>query len=949
MSPSLPKTFPSPAMHRLRLLPILHRTFKRPCFLPCFLPRAACGLLTAAVLGMAAAPAVQAQTQFRNFTIADIIVDGYQRIQPGVIYDLIPVNIGDEVNATVPAQVIRALAASKYFDEIAVLREGNVLVITVLERPSVAEITIEGNSVLETDDIINNMASADIAEGQIFTRAALELIRQGIQDVYSSRGRYGAAVDIDVRDLPRNRVSIKLEIDEGEESRIRHINIVGNKDFEEEELLDLFELGTKSWWQWLSRRNRYSREQFTGDLERLESFYLDQGYVAFSIDSTPIAITPDREEVYITINITEGGLYTVNEVELAGDLVEAERNLRARVLVFPGQTYSQALITASEEFMVQFLGNLGYAFAKATGVPTMNPEDQTVDVTFIIDPGNRTYVNRITFSGNYSTADEVLRREMRQLESAPASSLQIEQSKVRLERLGYFESVQVETEQVPGTDDQIDVHYTVVEQNFGSISFQVGTGGGGDYFLSASLQAQNFLGTGRTVAMGLNRSRFQKGISFQYLDPYYTPDGVSRGFSIYGREIDSPFSVSNYNTTSFGASFNFSYPISEISGIGFDAGFSHTELGTNIGSVQEIVAGPALDDRVKYYCLSNTNCTANAMTEMEPELGMLDDLEARYLYPGLHQRSLEHPHIDFGDGSPTPGFVDKYGTEFDNFTVTTNWYRSTLNRGQLATAGAFHNFSLEVTLPGSDLEYANLRYTGQYYWPVTRNRNWVLALRANLGYGIGYGDTDELPFFHNYFAGGLSSAGVLRGFEENSLGPESSGGACYTTGGGSCGVVRGVKLLRDGAGELIPNEDGGAQIDMESYAYATEPVRGSTTNEVQLAVNRIQQNTNFDSFGGNILTTATLELLFPLPFVENRSRVRSAFFIDAGNVFSSECTPLQIIKGCSGFDTGEIRYSAGISVTYLSPFGPLTFYVARPFGKDGDETKTFDFTIGTGF
>ena len=305
----------------------------------------------------------------QDFTIADIIVDGYQRISPGIIYNLLPVGIGDDLTEGTSAQIIRELHASEYFNEIEVSREGNILVITVLERPSVAEISIEGNSVLETEDILDNMASADIAEGQIFTRAALEVIRQGIQDVYSSRGRYGAAVDIEVEELPRNRVAISLDINEGEESRIRNINIVGNDSFEEEDLLGLFELGTKPWYMFLSRKDRYSREQFSGDLERLESFYLDNGYVEFNIDSTPIAITPDRKEVYISINFTEGYQYTVDAVDLAGDLVDAEALLRAAIFVRPGQIYSQGLVTGTEEVMVQFLGNLGYAFAEATGVP----------------------------------------------------------------------------------------------------------------------------------------------------------------------------------------------------------------------------------------------------------------------------------------------------------------------------------------------------------------------------------------------------------------------------------------------------------------------------------------------------------------------------------------------------------------------------------------------------
>jgi outer membrane protein insertion porin family len=724
----------------------------------------------------------------QEFVIADIIVDGYQRISPGIIYNLLPVGIGDTVGAGTSAQIIRELSESEYFDEIEVAREGNILVVTVLERPSVAEITIEGNSILETEAILENMATAEIAEGQIFTRPALEVIRQGIQDVYSSRGRYGAAVEIEVEELPRNRVAIKLNINEGEESRIRHINIVGNEAFSEEELLGLFELGTKPFYLLLSRKDRYSREQFSGDLERLESFYLDNGYVEFNIDSTPISITPDRKEVYITININEGDLFTINEVDLAGDLVDAEALLRAAVFVRPGQIYSQGLVTGTEEIMVQFLGNLGYAFAEATGVPEVNEEDETVDVTFFIEPGNRTYVNRINFAGNTSTADDVLRREMRQLESAPASSLQIEQSKIRLERLGYFETVEVDTVEVPGTEDQIDVNYDVLEQNFGAISFQVGTGGGGNFFISSSLQAQNFLGTGKTLAVGVNKSRFQTGLNFQYLDPYFTPDGVSRGFNLFAQKIDSPFNVSDFNTSSFGGSLSFSYPLSEIELLGFDFGYTHTELSAGIGSVQEIISSPTLFEDVDKYVITPANANAFDGPVTDAVLGDVSSLSPAQLRSNTDK-----------------GFVDKFGDTFDNFTISGNWFRNTLNRGQMATSGKLHSLSVEITLPGSDLQYGSINYNNQMYWPLDGQQTWVVGLRTNLGYGIGYGDTEELPFFNNYFAGGLNSQGVLRGFEENSLGPQSTPGARYLT-------EFGLTLARDENGEILRNEDGSAEL-----------------------------------------------------------------------------------------------------------------------------------------
>ncbi|MGB4247071.1 MAG: outer membrane protein assembly factor BamA, partial [Pseudohongiellaceae bacterium] len=559
-------------------------------------------LLSTLIMASLASTAAYGQ----NFVIEDIQIDGLQRISSGVVFGLLPVGIGDEVGAQVPADIIRAITASEYFEEVEVAREGNVLFITVLERPSVSEINITGNRVLNTEDILENMATAEITEGGIFTRATLEAIRQGIQEVYSSRGRYGTTVDIEVEEQPRNRVAINMTVNEGEESRIQYINIVGNNAFDDDELLGLFELGVKPWYLPFSGRNKYSSEQLEGDLERLTSHYMDNGYVRFNIDSSPISITPDNEQIYITINVTEGEQYVVDEVNLAGDLVNAEAILRAYLVVANGQTFSQALVTATEEYMTQVLGNFGYAFAEVNGTPEINEEDRTVDVTFFVEPGNRTYVNRVNFVGNTATADDVLRREMRQLEAAPASSQDIELSKVRLERLGYFSTVEVETIEVPGSTDQVDVEFTVEEQNFSNISFSVGSGGGGDFFISSALEAQNFLGTGRTVGVGINKSTFQKSLNVSYLDPYFTADGVSRGFNVFLQDQDSPFNTADFSTKSYGGTLNFAYPISEIQQIGFNLGYTHTELSSGGASVQEIKSSPTLDG-IDTYIVSPVN------------------------------------------------------------------------------------------------------------------------------------------------------------------------------------------------------------------------------------------------------------------------------------------------------------------------------------------------------
>ena len=874
------------------------------------------------------------QAQSQNFVISDIRIDGLQRISPGVMFSLLPVSVGDEMVPGTSAAIIRAISDSQYFEEVELARDGDVLLITVLERPSVSEINIEGNRVLQTEDILRNMETAEIVEGGIFTRSTLEAIRQGIQEVYSGRGRYGTTVDIEVTELPRNRVAIDMTVNEGEESRIKDVNIVGNSTYNNDELTSIFDLGTRPWYLPFSRRDRYSSEQLEGDIERLNSYYLDRGFARFSVDNTPVSITPDNEEIYITVNVSEGQQYTISRVDLAGDLVNAEPLLRAYTLVGAGQTFSQALITASEEYMTQILGNLGYAFAEVEGVPTINDEDNTVEVIFYVEPGARTYVNRINFRGNVSTADDVLRREMRQLESAPASSQQIEFSKVRLERLGYFSTVNVDTVEVPGTTDQVDVEFEVEEQSFGSVSFSIGSGGGGDWFVATDLQAENFLGTGRTVAVGLNRSYFSSSANFSYVDPYFTPDGVSRGFSVFVQKQDSPFNIASFSTTSYGGSLNFSYPIDENQNIGYNIGYTHTELTSGGLSVQEIEATPRLIDGIDRYIISP------AMTN--PWLGPVTDAVTAPLSE-LPEQYLNLP--------TDPGFIDKNGTEFDNITFTTNWVRSTLNRGQLPTAGNFQSLSFEITVPGSDLEYYRASYNTQYFKPIYGD-DWVFHVRTNLGYGDGYGDTDALPFFQNYFAGGLAYNGMVRGFDENSLGPRSTPPGSY--------VTNLAGLIKDENGNVIVNAAGVPQGFDGTQGYVTAPVldsngqpvldaNGNPQRQLQVSTTDIYGDRN--SFGGNILTTASIELLFPMPLVTDRSRMRSSVFVDVGSVFSSDCSQSQIARNtCGRFDAGDLRYSVGVGVTYLSPFGPLTFYLAKPFTKDGnDQTKTFDFTIGAGF
>src|SRR5690606_7475117 len=439
------------------------------------------------------------------------------------------------------------------------------------------------------------------------------------------------------------------------------------------------------------------------------------------VDSTQVATTPDRKAVYITVNVVEGAEYKVGEVDLSGDIILAEEEMRKFILVQKGQTFSQALVTNTEQLLTKRLGNEAYNFAKVKGIPEINDETKQADIKFFIDPGKRTYVRRIGFAGNNKTADEVLRREMRQMEGAPASSDKIEQSRVRLERLGYFKEAKIDTLEVPGSDDLIDLKYTVEEQPSGSIGASVGFAQGTGLVLGANLQENNFLGTGKQIGIGMNRSKYLTDVRFSYVDPYFTEDGVSRGFSVFHRKTElGKINVANYTTSSTGANMTFGYPLSETQRLAFTFGAANTSIDAGYGTPREIIGSPRpLKDINNYY-------TQNAAGELTGPL----PLDRQYFLDPL---------------AAGAGFLDIHGDSFNEFTFTTAWTQSTLNRGQLATRGRSQSVSFEVALPGSDLEYYKLVYNAQMFLPLTESL--TSRLHLELGYGDGYGDLDGLPFY----------------------------------------------------------------------------------------------------------------------------------------------------------------------------------------------------------
>ncbi|MHA7816273.1 MAG: outer membrane protein assembly factor BamA [Pseudohaliea sp.] len=843
----------------------------------------------------------------QGFVVSDIRVEGLQRISAGSVFAAMPIGVGDVADTASIRATARNLFATGNFDDIRIGRDGNVLVVVVAERPSISEINIEGNKAIETEALLGGLKSAGLAVGQVFQRSTLEGMQLELQRQYVQQGRYDANIETEVLPEPRNRVSVNIDVDEGTVASIKHVNIVGNTVFSDEELQDVFELKETGWLSFFTNDDKYSKEKLTGDLEALTSYYMDRGYLQFSIDSTQVSVSPNKEEVFITANVTEGGKFSVDSVGLSGDLVLDESDLRRFILITEGQTYSQQLVTATEDYITRRLGNEGYNFAKVTGIPEINEEESTVGIKFFIDPGKRTYVRRISFRGNMRTADDVLRREMRQMESAPASAAAIEQSRIRLQRLGFFSNATVETPEVPGHDDLIDVEFEVEEQSSGSIGASLGYAQDAGVILGVNLQQNNFLGSGKRVGIGVNSSRFQDQVNFSYTNPYFTEDGVSRGFNVYYRSTDlNEVNVASYTTDTYGAGLNFGYPIKETERLGFSFGVENTEITAGRFAVQEIRSSPRLIEGIDNFYESTRQ------------------QDGSFLAP-----EVVRPVTELPDSALTipdePGFLDENGDAFLNWTVTTSWTQSTLNRGQLATRGASQSVALEVSMPLSDLEFYKVTYRGEIYFPVYNE--WVLHFRTELGYGDGYGDTTDLPFYEHFFAGGFGS---VRGYEVNTLGPRSTPPVIYDVSQPTTGI--------DADGN--PTEVGGPNGDQ--FGYVLDPATD------KLSFQEVQNFRRPPPFGGNALIEGSAELLFPLPFIKDRSRLRSAFFFDIGNVFDTKCGGDQL--NCFDIDPDELRYSAGIGVTWISGFGPMTFSLAKPLNaSDIDREEVFQFTLGRGF
>jgi len=878
--------------------------------------------------------AVQAQSQ--NFRVSDIRVEGLQRVSAGTVFSALPVRVGDSVNQTDIQNATRELFKIGFFTDVAIERDGDVLVLVLKERPAINKIELEGNKAIKTENLMDSLKKNNLSEGQIFQRATLEGITQALQREYIAQGRYGATVNVETEDLPRNQVKVKVKVNEGAVARIKQINIVGNKVFSDQELIDLLELRTSGLFSWLSGNDKYSKEKMKGDLEKIESYYMDRGYLSFKLDSSQISLSPDKSKIFITINVTEGDIYRVSGVELAGDPVIDPAILRQYLLVKEGQIFSQILMTTSSEYVTQRLGNEGYTFAKVEGMPEKNDADKTVKLTFFVEPGKRAYVNRINFKGNTKTIDEVLRREMRQMEGGSASTAQIENSKVHLERLGFFKEVKVDTKEVPGSSDKVDVTYTVEEQPSGSMSLQIGYAQYSGLLFQAGIQQSNWFGTGKQIGFNFAHNRYQTSYSLSYNDPYFTPDGVSRGFNIYYTKSDyGQYNITPYSTNVYGGKLTFGYPISEIERIGFDIGLRSLEVTPTSYSSQEIQRTPRFingtvygyDENLYPFPLTQYISSDDYLNLLARNAAGLDYIPGTYELKSVSEDVLGEK-----------GFLDKYGDTFNDALLSVYWMRSTLNRGILPNRGASQRLSAELTVPGGDLEYFKLDYEGQFFKPLTRNL--TLRVHGRVGYAETYGKTDRLPFFENFYGGGFGS---VRGFERNSLGPRST-------------VQETAYYVPSEWDDINGNGKPDSGERSNPVMVLCQEANGCSAGTLIGNSGKLLTQREFDdygrtrgAFGGNVIIEGGAEILFPLPFIKDQRSLQSTLFLDAGNVFDTHCGAQQ--RNCYAVDADQIKASVGVGLTWISSFGPMTFSLAKPISKENpyDRREVFQFSLGQTF
>ncbi|WP_036137137.1 outer membrane protein assembly factor BamA [Luteibacter sp. 9135] len=698
-----------------------------------------------AALILLASLSANALAAFEPFVVSDIRIDGLTRIAQGTVLSYLPIEKGETLSDDKAQAAIRALYQTKFFSDVELDRQGDILVIKVVERPAIAKLTLRGNKDIKEDDLRKGLKEIGLAEGETFDRLSLDRVQQELIRQYYNRGKYNVSVDPHVTQLDRNRVAIDIEIREGKAAKIKEINVVGNKAFSDKAIREGFESNTSNWLSWYSKDDQYSREKLSGDLEKLSNYYMNRGYADFGIDSTQVAISPDKRAMYVDASVKEGEVYTVSDVKLLGELILPEETLRKLVFIHKGDTFNRGAIEASDDAIKGILANIGYAFAKVTPIPKLDKDKRTADLTLFIEPGKRVYVRRVVFQGNTRTEDEVLRREMRQLEGSWYSQGAIDRSKTRLQRLGYFKTVDIDKALVPGTVDQVDLTAKVEEQSAGSLMFGVGYSQYSGIILSASVSQNNFLGTGDRFSVGAETSTYYKRVNASYTNPYLTDSGIQLGYNLGYSKLDyGDTDLANYTYSTKSFETTLSFPITDFDSVSTSLGVSSNLINTSFYTPRELVG----------YQNALGNKTIHSWTS---SLGYTHDTRNSYWAP---------------------------------------------------TRGGQFTASVSGALPGSTVQYYKLFGEANHYWPIGKGFVLYLDGQVGYGktYGTTYsntvyqvnadgtvakdasgnpivsyqkGDKVDFPFWENYYAGGVRD---VRGFQDNTLGPRlCDGGSVSST------------------------------------------------------------------------------------------------------------------------------------------------------------------------
>lgn len=808
----------------------------------------------------------------QSFTVQDIQVEGLQRVALGAALNNLPFNIGDTVTEYTLSKSIKTLYAAGHFDEITVLRDGNAIIYRVKERPTINAVEFDGNKDIKEEQLQESLTNQKIIVGEQLDKTIIRELENGLTEFFHGVGKYNAKVEIKLTYLPRNRVNLKLEFKEGDAASVRQINIVGNELFSDEEIMkDIESMVDLPWWRFMSS-DRYQKDTLKGDLEKIRSFYLDRGYLRFDIEANTVAVSPDKNSVYVTLQVTEGVQYTIKGIEFVGDLIGQDELIKAMLPLKDGQLYNGALVTYTEESIAKFLASFGYANSKVRTSTNINDDTKEVALSINVAPGKRVYVNRISVTGNASTKDEVIRREMRQMEGSWLSNDRLEMSKLFIQRLPYIEKVEFETKDVPGVDDKVDVTFKIKERPSGSFNAGVSFGSYQGLAFQFGVEQQSFLGSGNSAGISFNTNKYQKSVNLSFTDPYFTLDGVSLGGSVFYSDFDgSRAGLEAYNQKSYGTGVNFGYPLNDFNRLNFGANV----VWNDINSIQEF-------DQIRHF------------------RGVLIDA-----------------------ANPDAAY------KFTNYELLAGWVMSTLNRGTFPTDGTYLGANIKVTTPNSDLTYFKTNFEARHYIPLSSDHAWSFLSKLELGYGNGYGDENgydhTLPFNDSFYAGGQN----FRGFENRVIGPRA--------------VYRYVSAIPG-----LPDPFNGAS-------------GGGLPNSSKYDTYQVSRR----SFGGNAMAIGTLELITPTPFLKEdyANSVRTSLFVDAGNVWDTEFD----ISRYDGLtqaldssyyqpglldysDAGMMRVSAGLTVQWISPMGPLTFSLAKIIRKyEGDEQENFSFNIGTTF